>query len=96
MNEHMRGANGWFRDGTAGPTRWFRYEDGVQVEGPVYQDETPAQGLTELGRREDEPDHYHCPGPRCYWRIQFTTTCSRCGGATVKQADCCGAGRGDR
>lgn len=35
------------------------------------------------------PDHYHCPAPGCYWRIQFLPTCSRCGGPTVKQEGCC-------
>ena len=39
------------------------------------------------------PDHYHCPGPRCYWRIQYGPTCSRCNGPTVQQADCCGLTR---
>jgi len=39
------------------------------------------------------PDHYHCPAPTCYWRIQFGLTCSRCGGGTVRRADCCGLTR---
>jgi hypothetical protein len=35
-------------------------------------------------------EHYHCPAAGCYWRIQYVTTCSRCGSRTVQREGCCG------
>lgn len=36
--------------------------------------------------------HSHCPAITCYWRIQYSPTCSRCGGATVQTPGCCEPG----
>ena len=80
---------------SAGHRRCTRCE-GTGIIAGVYEcPECEGFGTVPTSPAEaaDLPDHWHCPAVGCYWRIQFMPVCSRCGGATVRQPNCCGVNR---